>query len=109
MGAGGARAARAARRDDRARGCDAYGQSAERFGLVHADIRLANLLVDDGHVRVIDFDDCGFAWFMYDFATTVSFMEDHPRVPELRDGVARGLPLGRAARRRRRGRARHAS
>ena len=60
------------------------GRSAERFGLVHADIRLANLLVDDGHVRVIDFDDCGFAWFMYDFATTVSFMEDHPRVPELR-------------------------
>jgi Ser/Thr protein kinase RdoA (MazF antagonist) len=62
----------------------AYGQGADRFGLVHADIRLANLLVDDGHVRVIDFDDCGFAWFMYDFATTVSFMEDHPRVPELR-------------------------
>jgi Ser/Thr protein kinase RdoA (MazF antagonist) len=62
----------------------AYGQADERFGLIHADIRLANLLVDDGHVRVIDFDDCGFAWFMYDFATTVSFMEDHPRVPELR-------------------------
>ena len=36
-------------------------------------------------MRVIDFDDSGFAWFMYDFATTVSFMEDHPRVPELRD------------------------
>jgi Ser/Thr protein kinase RdoA (MazF antagonist) len=61
----------------------AYGQGPERFGLVHADIRLANLLVDDGHVRVIDFDDSGFTWFMYDFATTVSFMEDHPRVPEL--------------------------
>ena len=60
-----------------------YGQGDDRFGLVHADIRLANLLVDDGHVRVIDFDDCGFAWFMYDFATTVSFMEEHPRVPEL--------------------------
>ena len=63
---------------------EAYGAAADRFGLVHADIRLANLLVEDGHVRVIDFDDCGFAWFMYDFATTVSFMEDHPRVPELR-------------------------
>lgn len=68
----------------------AYGQGADRFGLVHADIRLANLLVDDGHVRVIDFDDCGFAWFMYDFATTVSFMEEHPRVPELRDAWLRG-------------------
>ena len=64
---------------------EAYGQGGDRFGLVHADIRLANLLVDGGDVRVIDFDDSGFAWFMYDFATTVSFMEDHPRVPELRD------------------------
>ena len=69
---------------------EAYGQGDERFGLVHADIRLANLLVDDGDVRVIDFDDSGFAWFMYDFATTVSFMEDHPRVPELRDAWLEG-------------------
>jgi Ser/Thr protein kinase RdoA (MazF antagonist) len=68
----------------------AYGRGPERFGLVHADIRLANLLVDGGHVRVIDFDDCGYAWFMYDFATTVSFMEDHPRVPELRDAWLEG-------------------
>jgi Ser/Thr protein kinase RdoA (MazF antagonist) len=68
----------------------AYGQSPERYGLIHADIRLANLLVDDGHVRVIDFDDCGFAWFMYDFATTVSFMEEHPRVPELREAWLEG-------------------
>jgi Ser/Thr protein kinase RdoA (MazF antagonist) len=68
----------------------AYGQGPERFGLVHADIRLANLLVDGSHVRVIDFDDCGFAWFMYDFATTVSFVEDHPRVPELQDAWVDG-------------------
>ena len=79
---------------------DAYGRGEERFGLVHADIRLANLLVDGGHVRVIDFDDCGFSWFMYDFATSVSFMEDHPRVPELRDAWLDGYrsvaPLGAA-------------
>ena len=68
----------------------AYGQGPERFGLVHADIRLANVLIESGHVRVIDFDDCGYSWFMYDFATTVSFMEDHPRVPELRDAWVRG-------------------
>ena len=68
----------------------AYGQTPDRFGLVHADIRLANLLVDGEQVRVIDFDDCGFSWFMYDFATTVSFMEDHPRVPELREAWLAG-------------------
>jgi Ser/Thr protein kinase RdoA (MazF antagonist) len=69
---------------------EAYGQGPERFGLVHADIRLANLLVDGNRVRVIDFDDCGFSWFMYDFATTVSFMEDHPDVPELKDAFVEG-------------------
>ena len=69
---------------------EAYGQASDRFGLVHADIRLANLLVDGDDVRVIDFDDSGFAWFMYDFATTVSFMEDHPRVPELRGAWLEG-------------------
>jgi Ser/Thr protein kinase RdoA (MazF antagonist) len=69
---------------------EAYGREPARFGLVHADIRLANLLVDGAHVRVIDFDDCGFSWFMYDFATTVSFFEDHPQVPELKDAWVEG-------------------
>lgn len=60
-----------------------YGQSAERFGLVHGDLRLANLLVDGDEVKVIDFDDCGFSWFMYDAATPVSFYEHESQVPEL--------------------------
>jgi len=68
----------------------AYGQAPDRFGLVHADIRLANLLVEGEHVRVIDFDDCGWSWFMYDFATTVSFIEDHPDVPELKAAWVEG-------------------
>jgi Ser/Thr protein kinase RdoA (MazF antagonist) len=76
---------------------EAYGRSPSRFGLVHADLRLANLLVDGLDVRVIDFDDCGFSWFMYDFATTVSFFEDHPQVPELQaawvDGYRSVAPL----------------
>lgn len=64
------------------------------LGLVHADLRLANLLLDerDGRpvVRIIDFDDCGPSWFMYDFGSAVSFMEDDPRVPELADHWATG-------------------
>ena len=61
----------------------AYGRSASRYGLVHADMRLANLLIDGGNTRLIDFDDCGFGWFMYDFAAGISFMEEHPQVPAL--------------------------
>jgi Ser/Thr protein kinase RdoA (MazF antagonist) len=39
-----------------------YGTGEDVFGLVHADLRLANLLVDDtgdpSRITVIDFDDC---------------------------------------------------
>lgn len=61
----------------------AYGMETDRFGLVHADLRLANLLVDGDILRVIDFDDCGLSWFIYDFAASISFIEHEPIVPDL--------------------------
>lgn len=67
-----------------------YGSGPHRYGLIHADLRLANLLEDDGDVAVIDFDDCGWGWYLYDFGTAVSFFEHDPRVPELTDAWARG-------------------
>ncbi len=67
-----------------------YGQSAERFGLIHCDLRLANLLIDGHSVKVIDFDDCGFGWYMYDAATPVSFYEHEPQVPALLDAWKTG-------------------
>jgi Ser/Thr protein kinase RdoA (MazF antagonist) len=68
----------------------AYGADSERFGLVHADLRLANLLVVGGEPVVIDFDDCGFSWFMYDWGTAVSFIEHEPHVPELQAAWVEG-------------------
>ena len=58
-----------------------YGQAASRFGLIHADLRLANLLVEGEHTRPIDFDDCGFGWYMHDLAAALSFYEHHREVP----------------------------
>jgi Ser/Thr protein kinase RdoA (MazF antagonist) len=69
---------------------EAFGNGPGRFGLVHADLRLANLLADGRHLRIIDFDDCGFSWFMYDFATSVSFIEHDPQVPVLLEAWVRG-------------------
>ena len=84
----------------------AFGQGPDRFGLVHADMRLANLLVDpatdgapDGDlpqgdasapVNVIDFDDCGLGWFLYDLGSSLSFIEHDPQVPALIDSWVQG-------------------
>jgi Ser/Thr protein kinase RdoA (MazF antagonist) len=67
-----------------------YGTGAARFGLIHGDLRLANLLVDGGRLRVIDFDDCGFGWFLYDFAAAVSFFEHEPQLPALMEAWTEG-------------------
>jgi Ser/Thr protein kinase RdoA (MazF antagonist) len=68
----------------------AYGQGPERFGLIHADLRLANVLIDGNRLKLLDFDDCGFSWFMYDFASAVSFFEHLPNVAQLRDAWLKG-------------------
>jgi Ser/Thr protein kinase RdoA (MazF antagonist) len=60
-----------------------FGTGASRFGLVHADLRLANLLVDGDDIQVIDFDDCGFSWYLYDLACALTFNEGHPDADEL--------------------------
>lgn len=67
-----------------------FGKGPDRFGLIHCDMRLANLLIDGDVTKVIDFDDCGFSWLLYDCATTVSFFEDKPEVPDLLAAWVRG-------------------
>jgi Ser/Thr protein kinase RdoA (MazF antagonist) len=78
----------------------AFGDGPDRYGLIHADTRLANLLVDGDAVSVIDFDDCGFSWYLYDLGTSVSFFEHEPQVPALVDswlsGYRRVLPVSAA-------------
>lgn len=78
----------------------AYGQSADNFGLVHCDMRTANLLAAGDRLAVIDFDDCGFSWYGYDFAASLSFMEHEPFVPALTrawvEGYRRVAPFAAA-------------
>ncbi|MEX1109170.1 MAG: phosphotransferase, partial [Dongiaceae bacterium] len=62
----------------------------EGFGLIHADMRLANLLVEGERTKVIDFDDCGFGWFAYDLATALSFIQERVDVPILVDAWLAG-------------------
>ena len=67
-----------------------YGKGAQRFGLIHCDLRLANLLIDGRNIKAIDFDDCGFGWYMYDAAASISFYEHQRQVPELIESWKKG-------------------
>lgn len=67
-----------------------YGRTQQNFGLIHADLRLSNLLIEQNQIKVIDFDDCGFGWHLHDLASALSFIEDKPIVPQLVNAWIRG-------------------
>jgi Ser/Thr protein kinase RdoA (MazF antagonist) len=77
----------------------AYGTGRDRFGLIHCDLRPANLLVEGNRLGVIDFDDCGLSWFPYDFAAAVSFLETEPYLGDLMaawvEGYRKVAPLSK--------------
>ncbi|MGG1658013.1 phosphotransferase enzyme family protein [Brevibacillus sp. NRS-1366] len=60
-----------------------FGKDPHHFGLIHADLRNTNLLVKDEQVKVIDFDDSGFGWYLFDLASSLTFIEHKPYVPDL--------------------------
>ena len=51
---------------------DALGTGGAVWGLTHADLHIGNLLIDHGRVGVIDFDDCGWGYYLLDVATVLS-------------------------------------
>jgi Ser/Thr protein kinase RdoA (MazF antagonist) len=48
------------------------GEGPDTFGLVHGDMYLENVLFRAGEARIIDFDDCGFGYWMYDIGVALS-------------------------------------
>ncbi|SAK82356.1 serine/threonine protein kinase [Caballeronia hypogeia] len=50
---------------------NAFGTSSDRYGLVHADLVPDNLMETEAGLIVIDFDDCGYGWYLWDLVTAV--------------------------------------
>ncbi|WP_084127208.1 phosphotransferase enzyme family protein [Demequina sp. NBRC 110054] len=57
---------------------DGPARTPDTWGLIHADIRPSNVIVEGDAMTVIDFDDCGDSWFLYDFASALTWMDHLP-------------------------------
>lgn len=68
----------------------AVRRTPRSWGLVHSDLRPTNVMHDGDRLTVIDFDDAGFSWFLYDFAGALTFQEHEPAAPAMAAHWIRG-------------------
>ncbi len=62
-------------------------KSPSQFGMIHADLVPENILFEDGQIRIIDFDDAGFGWYLFDIATALYFIQDDPNFDYARSAL----------------------
>lgn len=75
-----------------------YGQAPEnapRYSLIHADFLPENVLEAGGEVRLIDFDDAGFGWHLFDLATALFLQSGQAHYPATRDALIAGYRVHR--------------
>jgi Ser/Thr protein kinase RdoA (MazF antagonist) len=69
------------------------GKRKDVYGLIHADLGLAdNVAFHAGEARLFDFDDCGFGYWVFDFAVTLSehFIDTNDRSQATYDTLKAG-------------------
>lgn len=67
----------AAARAELRRELAALSTGPDRFGLIHSDLHLGNLMASGDELTLIDFDDSGFGWFAHEIAVAL-----HPVLSE---------------------------
>jgi Ser/Thr protein kinase RdoA (MazF antagonist) len=57
---------------------------SDHFGLIHSDLHLGNVMAHGDQLTVIDFDDCGYGWFVHELAVAL-----HPVLGDPIEAAAR--------------------
>lgn len=66
------------------------------YGLIHADLVRENIMRAGDRLYLIDFDDCGYGFRLFDLATTLLKNRKEPDYPALRAALIRGYRSFRA-------------
>ncbi len=96
----GQRATLRSARDELGRELQSIGTGPSDFGLIHADLHMGNLMVHDGALTVIDFDDAGFGYFAHELGVSLHALLDtewfEPGRAALIEGFLAEAPDGEA-------------
>lgn len=68
----------------------ALGEGPAQFGLIHADLIAKNILFEGETVGLIDFDDCGQGYYLYDLSPMLWASREDARFPAIRDALWAG-------------------
>ncbi|MEV7648143.1 aminotransferase class III-fold pyridoxal phosphate-dependent enzyme [Arthrobacter sp. NPDC089319] len=69
---------------------DQLGTAPEFYGVIHADFTPENVLTAGRQHVLIDFDDFGEGWWLFDLATILFWYHRHPRTVEYRQALLAG-------------------
>lgn len=69
---------------------DSHIAAGADYGLIHADLVRENVLVHEGQIRMIDFDDAGYGFRMFDIATALIKNRREPHYEALKSALLSG-------------------
>lgn len=66
------------------------GKGPEVYGLIHCDFLPENLLGTGEDLYLIDFDDAGYGWYLFEFATSLFFLLGEPYFDDVFNALIEG-------------------
>ena len=68
----------------------ALPKSPGGYSMIHADFAAENILVDGKDLRLIDFDDAGFGWHLFELVTALFFIQGEDYFERAREALITG-------------------
>lgn len=68
----------------------ALPKDRDSYSMIHADFSTDNLLVQGERLRLIDFDDAGFGWHLFELVTPLYFLMDGPHFEAAQNAMIAG-------------------
>jgi len=65
-------------------------RSADGYSMIHADLTPDNVMLAEGRPRLLDFDDAGFGWHVFELATALYFHIREPYYADARAALVAG-------------------